>query len=49
MYTSKYVCSDFAEDVHNNAEQAWIKAARVKLEFTNASGHVCNAFYTTDN
>jgi len=48
LYTSKYVCSDFAEDVHNNAERARIKAAWVKIEFTNAPGHACNAFYTTD-
>lgn len=48
LYTSRYVCSDFAEDVHNNAERAGIKAAWVTIEFTNAPGHVCNAFYTTD-
>jgi hypothetical protein len=48
LYTSKYVCSDFAEDVHNNAERAGIKAAWVTIVFTNAPGHACNAFQTSD-
>lgn len=48
LYTSRYVCSDFAEDVHNNAERAGIKAVWVTMAFTNSPGHACNAFYTTD-
>lgn len=47
-YTSSYVCSDFAEDVHNNAEKAGIKTAWVTIEFKSGPGHACNAFYTTD-
>lgn len=48
LYTSRYVCSDFAEDVHNNAERAGIKAAWITMTLTNAPGHARNAFYTTD-
>lgn len=47
-YTSRYVCSDFAEDVHNNAEKAGIKAGWVAIKFKSGPGHACNAFQTTD-
>jgi hypothetical protein len=44
-----YVCSDFAEDVHNNAEAAGIRAAWVGIDFEGEDeGHACNAFETTD-
>lgn len=44
-----YVCADFAEDVHNNAERAGIRAAWVGITFENtAEGHAINAFETTD-
>lgn len=44
-----YVCSDFAEAVHNNAEVAGIRAAWVGLEFeANDDGHALNAFETTN-
>ena len=44
-----YVCADFAEDVHNNAEAAGIRAAWVSIDFGgNDEGHACNAFETTD-
>ena len=44
-----YVCADFAEDVHNNAESAGIRAAWVGITFENtADGHAINAFETTD-
>lgn len=44
-----YVCSDFAETLHNNAEQAGIRAAWVGISFEgNANGHASNAFETTD-
>lgn len=44
-----YVCSDFAEDVHNNAEAAGIRAAWVGIEFVGEEvGHALNAFETTD-
>ncbi len=42
-------CVDFAEEVHNNAEQAGIKAAFVCVLFTDEEiGHTLNAFMTTD-
>lgn len=44
-----YVCADFAEDVHNNAEAAGIRAASVSVEFEGGGdGHACNAFDTID-
>jgi len=44
-----YVCADFAEDVHNNAEAAGIRAAWVAVEFEgDEEGHALNAFETTD-
>lgn len=43
-----YVCTDFAEDVHNNAEAAGIRAAFVVVDFTYGEGHALNAFKTTD-
>jgi hypothetical protein len=44
-----YVCADFAEDVHNNAEAAGIRAASVSVEFEEGGeGHALNAFDTTD-
>ena len=44
-----YVCSDFAEDVHNNAEAAGIRAAWVSINISgNDEGHALNAFDTTD-
>jgi hypothetical protein len=44
-----FVCADFAEMLHNNAEKNGIRAAYVTLAFDYpASGHACNAFQTTD-
>jgi hypothetical protein len=43
-----YVCSDFAEDVHNNAEAAGIRAAWVGIDIYGDTGHACNAFETID-
>ena len=44
-----YVCADFAEDVHNNAEAAGIRAAWVSIQFEGSDkGHASNAFETTD-
>jgi hypothetical protein len=44
-----YICSDFAEDVHNNAEEAGIRAAWVGIDFEGQEvGHALNAFETTD-
>jgi hypothetical protein len=49
-YISSFVCADFAEMLHNNAEKAGIRAAFVSidLEYYPMSGHSCNAFQTTD-
>jgi len=43
-----FVCADFAENLHNNAENAGIRAAYVVVNFTSGVGHSCNAFRTTD-
>ncbi len=44
-----YVCSDFAEEVHNNAEAAGIRAGWASVRFTGmAVGHAINAFETSD-
>jgi PKD repeat protein len=42
-----FVCADFAETLHNNAETAGIRAAYVSVELSGI-GHACNAFRTTD-
>lgn len=45
-----YTCGDFAEEVHNNAEVAGIRAAFVAVFFESESkGHALNAFETTDS
>jgi hypothetical protein len=47
--TDAFVCADFAEVVHNNAEAAGIRAAWVSLTFEGTKeGHALNAFETTD-
>jgi hypothetical protein len=44
-----YVCADFAEEVHNNAEAAGIKAGWVGVTFVGIDeGHAINAFETID-
>ena len=44
-----FVCADFAEMLHNNAEEAGIRTAYVVITFVDKEdGHACNAFYTTD-
>lgn len=42
-----YMCGGFARDVHNNAEQAGIRAAYVDVELPGVH-HALNAFKTTD-
>lgn len=45
-----YMCGDFAEEVHNNAEAVGIRAAFVVVFFEGESdGHALNAFETTDS
>jgi len=50
--TDVYMCGDFANDVHNNAEQAGIRtgwlAIRLEAEDGSISYHACNVFKTTD-
>ena len=42
---SSFVCADYAEMLHNNAERAGIRAAYVGIKFPdNDSGHALNAF-----
>ena len=44
-----YVCADFAEDVHNNAEAAGIRAGWAGIRFQDTEeGHAINAFETID-
>ena len=44
-----FVCGSFAQDVHNNAEKAGIRAAWVAIDLANKPiGHALNAFNTTD-
>lgn len=44
-----FVCADFAERLHNNAELQGISAAWVGIEFYELdTGHALNAFNTTD-
>ena len=44
-----FVCADFAETVHNNAEEQGIKAGYVSVDFYEITeGHACNVFNTTD-
>lgn len=46
---NSFVCGDFAEAIHNNAEATGIKAAWVSIDFIDyTEGHACNAFNTTD-
>lgn len=44
-----YMCGSFAERLHNNAEQAGIRAAWVAVHFADRVDlHALNAFYTVD-
>ena len=44
-----YTCGDYAETLHNNAEEAGIKAAWVSVDFYDDNeSHALNAFETTD-
>jgi len=49
-----FVCADFAEMLHNNAEAAGLKAAFVAIQlgpcsyYPTSGGHALNAFETTD-
>jgi len=44
-----FMCGSFAQEVHNNAEKAGIRAAFVGIDLTGERiGHAVNAFNTTD-
>jgi hypothetical protein len=44
-----YMCGNFAETLHNNAEQEGIRAAWVSIDFAGSTtGHALNAFNTID-
>ena len=51
---SNFVCADFAERLHNNAERAGLRAAYVLITlgpcdyYRTIGGHALNAFDTTD-
>ncbi len=46
---NSFVCADFAEMLHNNAENAGIRAAFVSVALDDSSpNHALNAFNTTD-
>ena len=46
---SSYPCGAFAEELHNNAEAAGIRAAWVGVgHMDDSNGHALNAFHTTD-
>jgi hypothetical protein len=56
--SSSFVCTDYAEMLHNNAESEGIRAAYVTIELSGCTnsdgnlsdcGHALNAFNTTDN
>jgi hypothetical protein len=44
---NSFVCADFAVTLHNNAENAGIRAAYVDISLS-SGGHAINAFRTTD-
>jgi len=46
--TGVFICGDFAETLHNNAEEAGIRAAFVAVGFNEDPGHALNAFYIDD-
>ena len=43
-----YMCGNYAETVHNNAEAAGIRTAIVFIRHEHGPGHAINAFLTTD-
>ncbi|HII80583.1 MAG TPA: hypothetical protein HA261_09365 [Methanosarcina sp.] len=47
-YNDSFVCADFAEMLHNNAEKAGIQAGYVCVDFLDMESHALNIFNTTD-
>lgn len=49
IYSGDFICADFAVTLHDNAEEAGIRAAVVAVDFEDDDiGHALNAFETTD-
>lgn len=48
LYNNSFVCADFAEMLHNNAEKEGIKAGYVDVDFLDMEAHALNVFNTTD-
>jgi hypothetical protein len=42
------ICADFAERLHNNAENAGIRCGYISLDFDDGVGHALNVFETID-
>ncbi len=47
-YNDSFVCADFAEMLHNNAEKAGLKTGYVHVDFLDMESHALNVFNTTD-
>jgi hypothetical protein len=47
-YSNSYVCADYAEALHNNAESMGIRAGYVHIELASGGYHALNAFNTID-
>ena len=47
-YSNSFVCSDYAETLHNEAEAAGIRAGYVTVELDSGISHALNAFNTVD-
>lgn len=47
-HNGSFVCVDYAVRVHDNAENAGIRAGVVSLDFSDGQGHSINVFNTTD-
>lgn len=48
FHPGKFVCTEFAQALHNAAEAAGLRAGLVVVDFAQGEGHVLNAFETTD-
>lgn len=47
-YPNSYVCANYAEELHNNAEAMGIRAGYVHIELASGGNHALNAFNTID-
>jgi hypothetical protein len=46
--TGKFVCTEFAVQLHNDAEAAGLRSGLVAIRFQQGLGHALNVFQTTD-